>query len=320
MKKRITKYTKYKKYITYWLDKKNHYIKESSYANYISIINNQILPEIGEKRLLFINNQTIQNLILKKYYQNLSDKTIKGITSIIKISLKDAMKNRIIKYVNLDFSYPDNDLDKKIYTFNLQEQKRIIFYCLKKPTNKNIGILLTLYTGLRIGEICALKWKDVDFRKNTITVNKTIQRINYKENIFGHSKIVITTPKTRNSNRIIPINNEFAKIIKAHKTNDESYILTGGKNYLEPRGLRNYFSRFTNKLRLSKLNFHSLRHTFATNCIAFGADYKTVSELLGHANVNITLNYYVHPGIYQKKKCINSLYKNLNSDSETKDS
>lgn len=318
MKKRLNKFTKYKKYILIWLEKKEHYIKESTYANYISIINNQIIPEIGEKRLFSINNHTIQNIILKKYQDDFADKTIKGITSIIKLSLKDAIKENIIKYINLDFSYPEKDLGKKIYTFTLQEQKRIIHYCQKKPTPKNISILLTLYTGLRIGEICALKWKDIDFRKNVITVNKTIQRINYKGNIFGKSKIIISSPKTKNANREIPISNDFAKILKEYKTTDESYVLTGTHNYLEPRVLRNYFQRFTKKIRISNLNFHSLRHTFATNCISLGADYKTVSELLGHADINITLNFYIHPDIFQKKKCINSLYKNLNI--ETKDS
>ena len=142
-----------------------------------------------------------------------------------------------------------------------------------------------------------------------LDIHKTIQRIYIKDKEKNISKVIITTPKTKNANREIPINKDFLEILKKIKTNKDDYILTGNSNYLEPRTYRKYFNKVLNDTKIEHFNFHSLRHTFATNCISLGVDYKTVSELLGHANVNITLNLYVHPRLSQKKKWIDLVCK-----------
>ena len=123
------------------------------------------------------------------------------------------------------------------------------------------------------------------------------------------SKVIITTPKTKNANREIPINKDFMEVLKPLKTDKDNYILSNNDKYIEPRTYRKYFNKKLKELKIKHFNFHSLRHTFATNCISLGCDYKTVSELLGHANVNITLNLYVHPRYSQKKKCIDLVSK-----------
>ena len=169
--------------------------------------------------------------------------------------------------------------------------------------------MISLYSGIRIGELCALKWEDIDFKKNCLNINKTIQRVYIKGKDKNTSKVIITTPKTKNANREIPINKDFLEILKKVKSNKEHYVLSGSEKYIEPRTYRKYFNKVLNGLKIKHLNFHSLRHTFATNCISLGVDYKTVSELLGHANVNITLNLYVHPRYSQKKKCIDLVCK-----------
>ena len=156
---------------------------------------------------------------------------------------------------------------------------------------------MALYTGIRIGEICALKWKDINFKNNTIIINKTLQRIYIKEQNKNTSKIIISSPKT--------------KYLLNIKTDDNDYIIKGTIKYIETRSYRTYFNKLLNKLNIRKVNFHVLRHTFATNCIIAGIDCKTVSELLGHSSVNITLNLYVHPKIEEKMKCINIISKNL---------
>ena len=169
--------------------------------------------------------------------------------------------------------------------------------------------MFALYSGLRIGELCALKWEDIDFKKNIINVSKTLQRVYIKAKNNNESKIIITTPKTRNANRIIPINSVFATIKKQIKTKNNDYLLSCTEKFIEPRTYRKYFDRMLKKNKIDHINFHSLRHTFATNCIRLGVDYKTVSELLGHSTVNITLNLYVHPQLAQKKKCIDLICK-----------
>lgn len=174
---------------------------------------------------------------------------------------------------------------------------------------RNIGLLLSLYTGLRIGEVCALKWEDIDFKKRILSVNKTIQRIYIKDGKHNQSKVIITLPKTQAANRKIPINTKFLEILKKIKINSSDYVVTGNSSYLEPRAYRKYFLKVLKKARVKKFKFHSFRHTFATNCISLGIDYKTVSELLGHTTVNITLNLYVHPRLSQKRKCIDMICK-----------
>lgn len=309
----------YKDWICEWLIEHSNYIKESTYANYSSIVFNHLIPILGEIPLNKINNQILQQLILDKYKNGrmdntggLSDKTIKDISMLLKTSFKSAIKSELISGFDLDFSYPKISKEEKIYVLSMKEQKILTNYIISNKSTKNFGILLTLYTGLRIGELCALKWEDINFKKNILNVNKTIQRvyIKYKDN-NSVSKVIITNPKTKNAFREIPLNSEFANLLKEFKTKDSDYILSGRGKWVEPRTYRKYFNKLLVKCNISHINFHSLRHTFATNCIRLGADYKTVSELLGHSSINITLNLYVHSQMSQKKKCINLICKDL---------
>ena len=141
------------------------------------------------------------------------------------------------------------------------------------------------------------------------TAEDAVKAAEEKDKDNNISKVIITTPKTKNANREIPINKEFLELLKKIKTKGDDYIITGSSKYLEPRTYRKYFNKVLKQVKIKQFNFHSLRHTFATNCISLGVDYKTVSELLGHANVNITLNLYVHPRLSQKKKCIDMICK-----------
>lgn len=311
----------YKDWIYEWLLNKKHYVKESTYANYSNIVINHLIPTLGNYYLNSINNKIIQELILNKYESGrldksggLSDKTIKDITTLIKTSFKSALKDGLIDYINLDFSYPKCSQKNTIYVLSKKDQKKIIEYCYKNINEKNIGIVLALYSGLRIGELCALKWGDIDFKKNIIIVNKTIQRVYIKSKSKNVSKIIISSPKTKNANRIIPINKDFSVILKSIKSMDDYYILSNSEKYIEPRSYRKYFDKLLFINRIEHINFHSLRHTFATNCIRLGADYKTVSELLGHSTINITLNLYVHPQMSQKKKCIDNLCRDFSKN------
>ena len=308
----------YKDWIWEWLSFKKDYIKESTYANYSNIITNHIVPELGNYLLNKLNNKIIQNFLLDKSKNGrldntggLSSKTIRDITAIIKSSLKSAFKENLIPNLSLDFIYPKITQKDKIYTLSKQSQESLTNYILENQSIKTLGILLTLYSGIRIGELCALQWKDIDFKNNILHINKTLQRVYINDTEIHFSKIVITEPKTHNAERDIPISKEFANELKKYKTEPEHYLLSCSNKWIEPRTYRRFFERISKKANIEKINFHGLRHTFATNCIKLGIDYKTVSELLGHATVNITLNLYVHPQMSQKKKCINLVCKNF---------
>ena len=306
----------YKDWIYTWLLEKKDYIKESTYANYSNNIFNHIIPKLGNYYLNELNHKLIQDFLLelskngrKDNNGGLAEKTIKDITIIIKGSIKKGINEDKIKHIELTFNYPKDNKENKLYVLTKREQNKITNYVLENINSRNIGLLISLYSGIRIGELCALKWDDVDFKKNSLTINKTIQRVYIKDKDKNISKVIITTPKTKNANREIPINREFLEILKKVKSDKKHYILTGNEKYIEPRTYRKYFNKILDELKIKHFNFHSLRHTFATNCISLGVDYKTVSELLGHANVNITLNLYVHPRYSQKKKCIDLICK-----------
>lgn len=306
----------YRDWIYEWLIEKKDYIKESTYANYSNNIFNHIIPKLGDYYLSEINHQIIQKFLLElsKNGKNdgtggLAEKTIKDIMIIVKCSIKKAINENKMRYIELSFNYPKDNKDKNIYVLTKQEQNKIVNYIMNNLTSKNIGLLISLFSGIRIGELCALQWKDIDFKKNKLYISKTIQRIYIKDKDRNISKIIITTPKTRNANREIPINKNFIELLKIIKSEDNHYILTNNSAYIEPRTYRKYFNKLLENLNIKQFNFHSLRHTFATNCISLGCDYKTVSELLGHSNINITLNLYVHPSYLQKKKCIDLVSK-----------
>ena len=166
-----------------------------------------------------------------------------------------------------------------------------------------LGIALSLHTGIRIGELCALQWKDIDLTNRTITVRKTVQRIK----CYGgknKTKLVITEPKSASSARIIPIPDCLIVVLEKFKDNADKYVLSGKYSPVEPRTVQYRFASVLKKANLPSVHYHSLRHAFATNCISLGFDVKTLSEILGHSSVEITLNRYVHSSLDRKRACM----------------
>ena len=195
----------------------------------------------------------------------------------------------------------------------MANHKKILNYIQNHFSFPGLGIYISLSAGLRIGEICALKWSDINVSDGILTVNRTIERIYLIEGERKHTELVVNTPKTKNSCREIPMNKELLGMLKPLKkvVNDDYYILTNDERPTEPRTYRNYYKRLMEKLDIPKLKYHGLRHSFATRCIEVGCDYKTVSVLLGHSNISTTLDLYVHPNMEQKKRCIAKVFKSL---------
>ena len=189
-----------------------------------------------------------------------------------------------------------------------KEQKRLCSYLYSEINPWNIGILICLFTGLRLGEICALHWEDISFAEQTIYVHQTMQRIQDKSNSEKKTKIVLTTPKSACSVRTIPIPEPLAAILIDYKTVPNGYLLTNSESsFIEPRTMQNKFKTVLKSCEIESANFHSLRHTFATRCVELGFDVKSLSEILGHATVNITMNRYVHPTLDMKKENMEKL-------------
>ena len=162
---------------------------------------------------------------------------------------------------------------------------------------------LAMSTGIRIGELCALQWKDVDLEKRILTVSKTMQRIQCVTGT-AKTKLIVTAPKSESSKRKIPLPEGVISMLQKFKQNDKKYVLSGTENPVEPRTMQYRFQRILKNVKLPSIHFHALRHMFASNCVKLGFDIKTLSELLGHSSVEITLNRYVHSSFKQKQKCM----------------
>lgn len=227
--------------------------------------------------------------------------------------MKFGVKNEWMNYSEWDIKYPTEQANKEVEVLTVHNHKKILDFIHDNFTFKNLGIYVCLCTGLRIGEVCALKWSDIDVVTGTITVQRTLERIYIIEGEEKHTELVINTPKTKNSFREIPMSKELLSIVKPLKkvVNDNFYVLTNENGPTEPRTYRNYYKKLMKQLDMPELKFHGLRHSFATRCIESNCDYKTVSVILGHSNISTTLNLYVHPNMDQKKKCINKMLKSL---------
>ena len=294
-----------------WKEYKRPYVKQSTMAAYVLILENHVLPEFGDNDSL--HEHDVQAFVLKKIERGLSVKSVKDILIVLKMVMKFGVKNEWMTHYEWDIKYPANNQPKELEVLSVANHKKILDYVQHNFTFMSLGIYISLSTGLRIGEICALKWSDINVADGTITVQRTIERIYVVEGGKKHTQLVINNPKTVNSCREIPMSKELLAMVKPMKkvVNGDFYVLTNEDKPTEPRTYRNYYNRLMEKLDIPKLKYHGLRHSFATRCIEAGCDYKTVSVLLGHSNISTTLNLYVHPNMEQKKRCINKMLKSL---------
>ena len=294
-----------------WKEYKRPYVKQSTMAAYVLILENHVLPEFGDNDSL--HEHDVQAFVLKKIERGLSVKSVKDILIVLKMVMKFGVKNEWMTHYEWDIKYPANNQPKELEVLSVANHKKILDYVQHNFTFMSLGIYISLSTGLRIGEICALKWSDINVADGTITVQRTIERIYVVEGEKKHTQLVINTPKTVNSCREIPMSKELLAMVKPMKkvVNADFYVLTNEEKPTEPRTYRNYYNKLMEKLDIPKLKYHGLRHSFATRCIEAGCDYKTVSVLLGHSNISTTLNLYVHPNMEQKKRCINKMLKSL---------
>lgn len=294
-----------------WKEEKKKYVKKSTYAAYQLLIQNHIKPYFGD--LYEVNEEKVQQFVFDKLDAGLSEKTIRDIIIVLKMILKFGIKNGYLEYVQIDAKFPSKQEKKDLDVLSKADQKKFMEHLRNNFTFKNLGIFICLSTGMRIGEICGLRWCDVDIAEGVIKVRHTLQRIYIIEGETRHTELLLDTPKTANSVRDIPMSSELLKMLKSLNkvVNENYYVISNDIKPIEPRTYRNYYKKLCKQLDIPELKFHGLRHSFATRCIESKADYKTVSVLLGHSNISTTLNLYVHPNKEQKKKTIDKMLRSL---------
>lgn len=291
-----------------WLKSQKTRVKESTYNKYHNILCSYVLPYIGTINTKGLSLESISHLcdtLLSnggKQGTGLSAKTVADTLSVIRSVMQYSL--------NMGYSYAFDvrsihmrQQNHELRVLSNSEQNILYTYLCTNLSLCNIGILICLLTGLRIGEVCALCWEDISFSDHTIYVHQTMQRIQDKSGSGKKTKIVITPPKSISGQRLIPMPESLERILLRLHSDRIGFVLSAdGVDPTEPRVLQYHFNKILKDLDIEQVNFHVLRHPFATRCVEVGFDVKSLSEILGHSSVAITMNKYVHPSMDLKHK------------------
>lgn len=277
-----------------------HRVKESTAANYTMKADKHILPAFGDSVVSKVTANNIYDFIADKQKAGFSARYIADIIILMKTIFKYAV--RIYQIFNpLDGIVLPKKKSPEIQLLDEEEQKTLQQYIGAHQNRSTLGVALSMTTGLRIGELCPLQWRDIDLEKRILTVSKTMQRIQCPT-ATSKTKLIITDPKSESSRRQIPIPECMVSFLLKFKGKLNEYVLTGTEKPIEPRAMQYRFRTILKNAKLPSVHFHALRHIFATNCIKLGFDVKALSEILGHSSVEITLNRYVHSSFDQKRE------------------
>lgn len=295
-------------FISYWLESiARPNVKISTFSNYASIVEKWILPFFGEKKLHKVGKEEVQCFINVLQEQGLSPGTVRNIYSVLHAAMKKAKEYDYISMNPCEGVNLPKIEQKEAQVFTLWEQK--VLERIAEEDKNGFPIQLACYTGMRVGEICALTWEDVDLENGVLHVSGTIRRIQcHDPEAPSRTKVVIGSTKSDRSKRIIPLPDVIIEGFKKHQeTSTSEYVFSYRGHPLEPRTLQYRFKTLLGKAGLADINFHALRHTFATRCLELGFDIKTLSEILGHASAKMTLDRYGHSQIEHKRLAMKTL-------------
>ncbi|WP_028044357.1 tyrosine-type recombinase/integrase [Candidatus Stoquefichus massiliensis] len=296
-----------------WLELKKLSVKYSTFVKYEVVVNNHINPYFKDCTIEQMNDEIILNFFHMLFNEN---KYANSTLMTIKYVLKSINRYIQIKYGTINNSMDLIKIVKKVNevtTLTNYQKSHLSNYCFNHYKPIHMAVLIALYGGLRIGEICALKWENINYEEGFIIINKTIERLKSKDTAQKKTTLMVLNPKTSSSKRIVPIPLFLLEYIKEYQQyitikNVEDYILTNSNRIPEPRTTQYRFAKLCNQFGFS-IKFHSLRHSYATNCVMQEIDTKSLSEILGHSSVGTTLNLYVHSSLDFKKKQVNKIIK-----------
>ena len=308
---------KYGEWLTEWL---NNYVKISAkhrtIERYSEIISNHLIPSVGEFEMQELTPKILQKYISellecgnKRTGMGLSSSAVNSIITVIQNSLHTAFNLRYIDDMVGDKLKRPKAVEKQVECFSVVEQKQIEQAVRETSKPYMVGVLICLYTGLRIGELLALEWSDIDFSNGTLMVDKTCH---YGKNRDGQYGRIVDTPKTETSIRIIPMPKQLLPILREHKKISSPLVISKKGEGISNRTYQRNFESLLKSLNIKHRGFHALRHTFATRALECGMDVKTLSELLGHKSPAVTLKKYAHTFLIHKKEMMNRLGKMLN--------
>lgn len=296
-------------YCDEWLSLRRWKVRESTYVKYAAVVERHIKPRLGGYAPLDITAVAVERFTAQLLSEaHLAPKTVHDILVVLRGILNYTAAFFPGKFPNIEICYPKS-AKQEMRVLSREEQQRFVAYLLEDMDACRFGVLLALLTGLRIGEVCALRWADISVEEKILRVGATMQRLRSTECPDGsRTRIVVGTPKSDTSVRVIPITDYAAELcarMNPHRA--EAYVLTGTERYMEPRVLQYRMKKYTQACSLEGVHFHTLRHTFATRAVEVGFEIKSLSEVLGHASTGITLNRYVHASLELKRENMEKL-------------
>lgn len=296
-------------YCDEWFEAGKGRFKESTRVKYRTVLDKHIKPRLGgcfpPAFTAGLVEQFTTQLLLE---EELAPKTVRDILAVLRSILNYTAKQFPGAFPQVEIPYP-KESKRETRVLTREEQTRFVAYLLEDMDECKFGVLLALLTGIRIGELCALRWKNVSLKENTIQITATMQRLeDLNPERKAKTKILIGSPKSDTSARTIPISDYAAELCrKMNPKRPSAFLLSGTGEFMEPRTLQYRLERYTGSCGLEGVHFHTLRHTFATRCVEVGFEIKSLSEILGHANTTITLNRYVHASMELKRDNMNKL-------------
>lgn len=290
-----------------WLKSVEHTVKESTYARYARIVDCYLCPNFSNNPNLLLSATPTNKLITHFLTEGgcrgnpLSTKTISDIIGVFNLIAKYGNKKGLCRIDTANIKYPKpRKKPVELLDYSSLKSMEKILLSFKEPLC--LGVLFALFSGVRLGELCGIRWEDINFQLKTVTIKRTIERIGNTDKFAqSKTKVIINTPKTESSYRIIPLQKFLVDVLKKHKKPDDCYLLTGTTKYTEPHQYYIQYKRFLKRNNLGEYTFHCLRHTFATRCVEAGFDIKSLSEILGHSSVTTTMAIYIHPTLEQKR-------------------
>ena len=294
-----------------WLEEKGTQVKPSTYENYYFCMKNYVIPFFRKEENRQITPAAVSQFVKSiKEHCGLADSYKKKILAILKTALRDILKNSpecpaILESVKL----PKSE-SQEVQVFSFKEQRLIENVVLHWEDRRALGIILCFYTGIRLGELCALRWSDFDQEAGTMSIIRTVSRTKSFQQEENRTALLIGIPKSKKSVRKIPLPAFLLKLageFKMYFADENRYVLSGKNTPIDPRSYQKLFKKVLEEAGVKDRKFHAIRHTFATRALELGVDIKTLSEILGHSNVSITLNIYAHSLMEQKKIAIDKL-------------
>ena len=283
-----------------YMDFRKADLRPTSYASYLHLLEKRIIPKVGNIKIGKFCENDLQTFVDDSQNRGYSKHGTRDCVSIIKLVLKYGNKMGWCAFTPMDVHYAREEKNNKRHLLSDNEFKRLLDYCTEYPSKRTLPTLIAMTTGLRIGEVCALQYGDIDFENMTINITKSVKRV-----CTPHKKSIleVSAPKTLSSIRTVPLLPEISKLLANNCPDKDVYISSGNKIApLEPRTYRQKYGRLLRVLGIKAYTFHDLRHTFASRCINAGADARTVADMLGHTNVEMTLNTYTHSSDMRKRQ------------------